>query len=141
MLRTYDPGKIAISFKGILLLAPADGTFVTAERHEDTFSYQYGARGDMARVRNRKRGGRIVATLMGMSPTNDQLSTILALDEQTGLGYGAIQIEDLNGTTLVHAVNAWIVRPPNFEGASDHSPREWQFDCENLDIFIGGQLV
>jgi hypothetical protein len=141
MFKTYDPGKVIVTFKGLVLLAPADGTFVSAERHEDTFTYAYGANGDMARVRSRKRGGRVVATLMGISPTNDQLSTILAIDESTGLGYGALQIVDINGTTLVHATNAWIARPANYEAASDHSPREWQFDCESLDMFIGGQVI
>lgn len=140
MLRTYDPAKIVITFKGVVLLAPADGTFVTAERHEDTFTYAYGAHGDMARIRNRKKGGRVNVTLMGISPTNAQLSTFLAEDELEGLGYGTLQIEDLNGTTLVHATNAWIVRPANFQAGSDHSPREWQFDCEKLDTHIGGQV-
>lgn len=141
MFRNYDPAKHIITFKGIVILAPASGTYCSVERHEDTFTYQYGAHGDMARVRNRKRGGRVTMTLMGMSPTNDQLSTILALDERTGLGYGALQITDLNGTTVVHATNAWIVRPPNFPVADEHTDREWMFDCENIDMFLGGSTV
>jgi hypothetical protein len=141
MLRTFDPAKHIITFKGIVLLAPASGTYASVERHEDTFTYQYGAHGDMARVRNRKRGGRISITLMGISPTNDQLSTILALDEKTGLGFGTFQIQDLNGTTVVHATNAWIVRPPNYQVADEHSDREWMFDCDSVDMFIGGELT
>ncbi len=141
MFRNFDPAKHIISFKGIILLAPAAGTYASAERHEDTFSYQYGAHGDLARTRIRKRGGRVTVTLMGISPTNDQLSTILLLDERTGLGYGALQIQDLNGTTVVHATNAWIVRPPNVAVADEHTDREWTFDCESLDMFVGGSLT
>lgn len=141
MLRTFDPAKHIITFKGIVLVAPAAGTFCTVERHEDTFTYQYGAHGDMARTRNRKRGGRITWTAMGISPTNDQLSTILALDEATGLGFGSFQIMDLNGTTVVHSTNAWIVRPPNFQVGDEHTDREWMFDCDGVDMFIGGGLT
>lgn len=141
MIKTFDPAKHIVTFNGITLLAPASGTYVTAEKHEDTFTYQYGAHGDMARVRSRKAGGRITMILMGISPTNDQLSQMHLLDMRTGAGYGAIQIQDLNGTTLVHATNAWIVRPPNVQVADEHTDREWAFDCESLDIWVGGALV
>lgn len=141
MLRTFDPSKHVISFKGLILVAPAAGTYASVERHEDTFSFKYGSHGDMARVRNRKRGGKITLTLMGISPSNDQLSTILALDESTGAGYGSFQIIDLNGTTVVHATNAWVVRPPNYQVADDHTDREWNFDCDAIDMFLGGELT
>jgi hypothetical protein len=141
MFRNYDPAKHIITFKGIIVQAPAAGTYCTVERHEDTFSYQYGAHGDVARVRNRKRGGRFTLTLMGISPTNDQLSTIHLLDERTGLGYGAFQIQDLNGTTVCHCTNAWIVRPPNVDVADEHTDRQWMFDCESVDMFVGGSTV
>jgi hypothetical protein len=141
MFKNFDPAKHIISFRGIVILGPASGTFCSAERHEDTYSYKYGAHGDMARTRNRKRGGRISVTLMGVSPTNDQLSAVHIIDERTGLGYGAFQIVDLNGTTVCHANNAWIVRPPNFSVADEHTDREWQFDCENIDMLIGGATV
>lgn len=141
MLRTYDPGKIVIIFKGITVQAPADGTFVSAERDNDSFTKSYGARGDAVRVRVRKMGGKVTITLMGISPTNDQFSTLLALDEETGAGVGALQIEDLNGTTLVHATNAWLVRPANYQGAAEATDREWTIDCEKLDTYVGGNLI
>lgn len=141
IFKNYDPGKHIITFKGLMFLAVASGTYCSVERHEDTFSYQYGSHGDMARVRHRKRGGRITLTLMGISPTNDQLSAIHALDERTGTGYGAFQITDLNGTTVVHATNAWIVRPPNVEVGDEHTDRQWTFDCDEIDMFIGGAFV
>lgn len=140
MLRTYDPGKVVISFKGIVFVAPADGTFITVERDEDTWSKSYGSDGDVARVRNRKRGGKATVTLMGISPTNDQLSTIVDIDERTGLGVGTFQVLDLNGTTLVHATNGWLVRPANYEAGNEHTNREWMIDLEVVDMFIGGEL-
>lgn len=141
MFKNFDPAKHIVTFKGYVLTGFAAGTYVSVERHEDTYTYQYGAHGDMVRVRNRKRGGRATVNLMGISPSNDILSTILALDETTGLGYGAFQVIDLNSNTVVHATNAWIVRPANFTVADDHTDREWMFDLENVDMTIAGAVI
>jgi hypothetical protein len=142
MFKNYDPGRIVVSFNGVVLQGFASGTFVKAERDNDTFSKVYGAHGDVGRVRSRKRGGKITITLMGISPSNDVLSGFVELGESAGLGdTGAIQIEDLQGTTLCHGTNGWVTRPANYEAGDDLSNREWVIDCDDLDMFIGGELV
>lgn len=142
IFKNYDPGRIVVSFNGVVIQGFASGTFVKAERDNDSFTKTYGAHGDVARVRSRKRGGKVTITLMGISPSNDVLSGFVQVDEQVGLGgVGAIQIEDLQGTTLVHGGNAWVTRPANYEAGDDMSTREWVIDCDDLDMMIGGELT
>ena len=53
--KNYDPGKIVVVFRGILISGYAEGTFVNAERNEDSFEVSVGAGGDVTRVRKRNR--------------------------------------------------------------------------------------
>lgn len=139
--KNYDPAKVVVSFRGALLVGFMDGTFVTAERTEDAYAMAVGASGDVARVRNRNRTGSITVTLMQTSPSNDALSAIAAADELSGLGYGQAIIKDLNGTTLVRAVNAWIRKLPAAEHSSDLVGRQWVLDCAELEMYLGGSVL
>ncbi len=141
MFRNYDPGRVVVTFKGIRLLAPQDGTFVSAEREEDAFTKQVGSAGDVTRSRNRNISGSVTVTLQQASPTNDLLSALAEADELTGLNYGALMVKDLNGTTLLEAPNAWIRKTPTVEFAKEASGREWVFDCAQLIMNVGGSII
>ena len=141
MFKNYDPGRVAVSFKGIQIRGIAKGTFVTAERAEDAFSTDVGSAGDVTRVRSRNRTGTVTLTLQAASPTNDQLSAVALLDEKFGLSYGPLLIEDLNGTTLAHGADAWIKKLPSVQMADEASDREWVFEVAELELNAGGSLI
>lgn len=140
-LKHYDPVQVVVTFKGVLVQGYADGAFVAVARDEDTFSKSTGAGGDTVRVRNRNRNGSITVTIQAESPTNDSFSAIAALDEASGLGTGAVQVKNLNGTTLCSAAQAWLVRPADSEYAKDAGTREWKIDCHDLKMLVGGALI
>lgn len=141
MFKNYDPKLVIVTFRGIQLLGYMDGTFVTAERDEDTFEKTVGATGDVTRVRNRNIAGAVKVTLLAESPTNDLLSAVAEEDRLFGTGYGPLMIKNLNGTQLVLAEIAWCKRPANVEYADTASGREWEFDCAELLVEGGGALV
>lgn len=137
-LNNYDPTRVTLSFKGVLITGFAADTFILAERAEDTFSTDVGAQGDVTRIRSRNKTGSVTVTLMAGSPTNDRLSAIIAEDELVGTGYGAMLMKDLNGTTLCSSAFAWLRRPANVERGSGASNVEWVIDCERLEMLVGG---
>lgn len=139
--KNYDPGTIAVTFKGIPMLGVMDGTFVTVERNEDAFSVAVGAAGDVARVRNRDKTGMVTVTLQQGSPINDLLTAQALLDEVSGLGFGPLMVKDLRGTTLVLAPIAWIKKMPTVEFGDELSGREWVFECASLEIKAGGAIT
>ena len=141
MFKNYDPARVVITWAGILIQGPAAGTFVSAERADDGFKMDIGSAGDVTRVRNRNRSGSVTVTLQAASPTNDLLSSRVALDEAFGTGYGPLQVKDLNGTTLLLAEFAWVRKLPTVEAADEASNREWIFDCASLDMNGGGAVV
>jgi len=136
--KNYDPSRVVVTFRGILLQGFADGAFVSTERSEDAFSASAGAAGDVTRVRSRNRMGSVTVTLMAASPSNDSLSAVAAQDEAFGTGYGPLMIKDLNGTTLIQASTAWIKKVPSVEFGKDASSYEWVFECADMIKHVGG---
>lgn len=141
MFKTYNPAFVVVSFDGINITGFMDGTFIEVERDEDTFTKHVGATGDVTRTRNLNASGKITVTLTQASPTNDLLAAAFALDELTGLGYGPIQVKDLSGNMMCRATQAWIVKPPKVERAKESGSCVWVFDCAELKIFAGGNVL
>jgi len=139
--KNYDPGRIIVTFKGAQIQGYAEGTFVKASRAEETFKTNVGAGGDVVRIRNRNKMGSVVVTLQAASSSNDTLQSFVDLDELTGLGYGALMIKDLNGTTLVVAEKAWVQKPADAEYGAENPNREWIIDCAEIVVKNGGSVV
>lgn len=137
-LRTYDPGKTFFTFAGIPLTGFAKGTFVTAERSGPNFERYTGTLGETARCRKRDRSGMIKFKTMSTSPINDLLSAVARTDESTGEGVGVFGGVDTNGTTVLNSSSAWITKWPSKEFADVVSELEWELECADLDLFLGG---
>lgn len=137
-VKTYDPGHHHASLAGINITGYADGTYINVERMADAFTSVAGASGEVARVRMRDRRGTVKFTLMASSACNDLLSALAAQDESLGTGVGVLYIRDSNGTTLANASNAWIKKLPSTEFGKDLPNREWEIECEALELTVGG---
>ena len=137
-IRTYDPAAVLPSFLGGILTGFADGTFISVERNEDGFTLVVGASGESARAQSRNKSGVVTFTILATSQTNDYLSAIAEADEALGTGVGEFQMAELNGTTLIHATNAWVKKMPKVERGKEVSTVEWTIECEDLGIFAGG---
>lgn len=140
-MKNYDPGLVVVTFFGITLTGFHSGTFVKCERDEDTWKKEKGAQGEGVRTRNRNKGGRITLTLQGAAPCNADLSNKALADERNGTGKGPVSVEDLNGTTLWSAKDAWLIKPADLEYADEHTPREWVLDCDELEWFTDGSAA
>lgn len=138
--KTYDPSQVLCSFLGNQLSGFADGTFVKVSRDEAGFMKMTGADGEVARARNKNKGGKITFTLMQSSASNDILSAAAASDEQTGTGIGALLIKDANGTTVVSVQNAWVEKLADSEFGKELGTREWSIDCDKIEMTVGGIL-
>lgn len=136
--KTYNAKKVLVSFAGKILTGMMDGSFVTVSRNNDSFMLMVGSDGEAARAANADRSGTVTVTLMQTSPSNDDLSTLMATDELTNAGTGALFIKDASGRTLVSAVEAWIRKPADAEFAREIGGREWTFETGNIEIYNGG---
>lgn len=139
--RTYNPAIVTVSFKGINITGFMDGTFIEVERDEDTFTKHVGATGDVTRTRNNNKSGKVTVTLTQASATNDLLAALALLDEQFGGQYGAFQIKDLSGNMKCRSTQAWIKKQPKVERAKESGSVQWEFDCAELEMFVGGNII
>ncbi len=139
-VKNYDPAKITLVAAGTPIEGFADGTFVLAARNNQTFTSFTGADGEGARSKSNDKSGTVTFTLAQTSASNDVLAAIHNTDEGTGLGVFPVQIRDLNGTTLVSAVTAWVQKPADVEFGREIATREWVLETTSLDIFPGGAI-
>lgn len=142
VLKAYDPALISLVFDNQLITGIQDGTFVEISRDEDSFFLHVGGDGEAARARNSNRAGTIKFTLMQSSPSNDVLSALATLDENTGGGVRPVMVKDNSGTTVAQGAQAWIQKPADVTFAKEPSePREWLIRVADLRTVIGGAAV
>ncbi len=137
-VRSYDPGQVVLTVGGVPINGFADGTFISVERSEDSFTKTSGADGIVSRARSRDKSGEITITLAQTSPSNDVLTALNATDETTGAGVVPVQCKDLSGRTVLFTAFAWIRKPPAVEFGKEISDREWVMDCADLDMNVAG---
>jgi len=137
-LSTYVPEDILVIIGGAIMSGFGDGTFVVVERDEDTFSKKTGANGRTTRTKSSNKSGSITLTLQQTSPSNDILSAIHAIDEQTGNGVVPVLIKDKRGTSIHSSPAAWVKKPASASYAKESEDREWVLDCADLEGHVGG---
>jgi hypothetical protein len=140
VLGTYQPDQVALIAVGVPITGYAPGTFITAERNEDSFALSVGADGDACRTRTNNLSGRITFTLLQSSASNILLSAIANTDERSPAGDGILPstVKDNSGTTLLTAENSWIVKPANVEYSNETTNREWVVETNELNMLVGG---
>ena len=142
VLKTYDPAAVSLVFDNQLITGIMDGTFVEVSRDEDSFLLHVGGDGETARARNNNRAGVIKFTLMQTSPSNDVLSALATLDENTGTGARPVMVKDNLGTTLVQGAQGYIQKPADVTfGKEPSEPREWTIRVPDLRMVVGGAIV
>lgn len=139
-LRIYDPGSVVIKVGNFSITGFADGEFLNAARNEDSFSPHIGSGGEEARSKSNNKSGRITINLLATAPSNDDLATIAALDELSPSGDGVVPVfvKDNNGSELVKALKAWIVKAPDVVYDRGVGTRSWVLETGNLSITPGG---
>jgi hypothetical protein len=138
---TYDPKQVILTVGGVPITGFADGTFITVERSNDSFTKSSGADGIVTRVKQNDKSGTITCTLAQTSPSNDILSAQAVLDEQSNAGVVPVQCKDNSGRTVLFSAFAWIRKPPSVEFGKEVSNREWPMDAADLDINVAGNPI
>jgi len=125
-VRTYNPSRIVIIVLGFQITGYADGAFVNITMPSDGITTAVGADGEIARAVNPDRRCTVTITLQQTSPANDFLSSLFNIDILTcGGRVGPILIQDLCGTTIFSASQAWVAKPADLEFSKEITNRAW----------------
>jgi len=140
--KDYDPLKITVLLGTHIASGFADGTFVTANRSNQTWTVSRGASGESARAKSNDKSGTIEITLMQTSLTNDFLSAQMLLDESSlSSGKFPFTLIDSHGTTVLAATEAWVQQPASVEYGKEMSDRVWTIESGDIDFFVGGTAL
>jgi hypothetical protein len=140
-LKTYDPQEVTISLSGIIFKGFVEDEFVTVEHASESFEDVVGVDGeDVSRSKSGDRRATVTVKLMQTSDTNDLLSALLALDENTpgGAGVGAFYMRDGLGRTVLEGPQAWLMGPPAIAFGKVAGPREWKVRIAKRRLVVGG---
>lgn len=137
-LKNFNPKDVSVIVGVQPMKGFAAGTFVSVEYDEDAFSKKIGTDGEGTRVKSNNKAGRISIFLDQASESNDVLSAIAALDEASSAGVIPVTVRDANGTTLVFAETAWILKKPVMEFSNESADREWILDSDSVNMYVGG---
>lgn len=142
MLRTFDFKQITLTFGSDLIQGFAEGDDVIAlEPQADVFNSLAGADGEVTRSKTNDNRWLLRIRLLQTSPSNDALMAAAAADRVSNSGVRPLLLKDLNGTTLVGEVSAYIQRLPDAGLGTNVSDREWAIMLPSPDVFIGGNVA
>lgn len=116
----------------------ASGSSIKVERNSDSWTFQPNVDGGGTRSKSNNKSGRVTFSLAQTSGSNDDLSTLVQIDELTSGGSFPLSITDNNGNSLHSAETAWIVKPATSEYGAESAGREWILETDNLVHFVGG---
>ncbi|MCL1987418.1 MAG: DUF3277 family protein [Firmicutes bacterium] len=108
-IRQYSSRHVLIELGNETATALADGTFVSIEPHGEGTSKQVGADGAVAVGLDPDWTASVNLTFMQTSPSAEKLQERYLKEQRTGIiEFFPILIQDLTGTTLFHAEQAWV---------------------------------
>jgi hypothetical protein len=136
----YDPDQIVIYFAGKRIQGYADGEFISVENMSPGFASVAGTDGEVARSKSNDRRVKVTIKLLQTSSSNDDLNEIhqTDLDSPNGAGVGTFLMQDLQGTSICHGDEAWIVQHPDESQDRTAKSREWQIEIARADRTVGG---
>ncbi len=140
-LKTFDPKKVSITFGAGILTGFADGTFITVEQVEDSFSETTGPDGEVVRVASNNPLKIVVLTFQQSSDSNSFLSAVHQLDIRTNQGVLPFALKEIDGDTIVLSGRAYIRKFANIEFAKEVTNREWTIVLAEGEMFVGGNVV
>lgn len=138
-LGNYDPKSVKATW-GVtpLLRGVAEGTFITLDRRERTWTMPVGVDGEPARVRTNNFTGVVTFTLRNGSPTSTALTAQLQVDELTGVVVAPFFLTDFSGFTIWSSPLAFLEGWPTEAFGSGENSRTWTLLCSPLIPLPGG---
>jgi len=144
ILATYSPESVIVVIGNDkfshTISGYADGTFLTLTRVIPHATLYTGADASNAMVVRKVRNYDITLTLHQASESNDVLSQLLRLDEESRNGDDIfyITIKDTSGRTVASASSAFIGTDPDQSFGVELSENAWVIHAVGMDVFFGG---
>lgn len=129
-METYNPKLVSLIVDGLHFTGFADGTFIGAERNEDSRIPHVGVHGDVTISESADKTGTITATLMQSSPSLRYARQLAKSGKEF-----PVQIVDANTQTLrAGGTQAVILRTPALEYGDEVASTEVSIFVADYDV-------
>lgn len=114
--------------------------FLSWEQLAPDITSKAGSDGEVTICENKDKRTKLVLTLMQSSKGNDTLSAIRLASTKLGIASAVapLAVKDLNGTTTIVSVEAYILGPPKQARKKEVDVLQWEFELANPERFDGG---
>ena len=130
-LATYSPDECMVVVGTLPISGFTDGTFISVEQNDPSFSVKPGADGEIARAKRVARVGSMKLTLLATSITNASLAAL----HESGEVFPILIKE---GASVVFSAEAWVEKPAAFERGTDVGDCEWSFTLAHVSLAHAG---
>ena len=144
ILGTYSPESVVVVISNNKFTHTvsgfADGQFINITRQIPHATLYVGADASNVRVVRAVKNCEVTMTLHQSSESNDILSQLLIMDEETRSGEDcfSITIKDTSGRTVASSGVAFIGTSPDVGFGTEVGERAWVIQAINMQIFEGG---
>lgn len=140
-MKKWNLRNLSITWGAILVNANfgASGALVYTP-NEDDYKLVVSPDGVGSLCATNNTSGKFQVKLAQTSEINAQLSAarILGILSQNAASVAPFTVRDLEGTTLIACLNAWISRPPDGDWQQEITERVWAFESDDVKLFHGG---
>lgn len=138
-LRHHNLSAHTLKVLGVTLSGFGENDACDCARNEESYKLVMGADGGGTRYDTHRRDGRGTFYLMSSSPISATLAALIVADENSpnGIGVGPLFLRNRNGSLVIEAEQAWIVKPPDVNIGVAPKVRNWVFETANLRLFAG----
>lgn len=133
---TYNFNEVSLIFGFRQIKGFEDGSEITVERKEDSFTSKAGVGGEVTRSKSNNTMGTVTFSLDQFSDLNQYLTNIVNLDERVGSGVLPMKLVDKSNPTNEIAIStqSWLVKPSSKSFGRESGPREWVIECADLNF-------
>ena len=124
--RSYDVAEVNLVVGGVIITGAAEGTFITAERNEDTFQEYIGSQGEVAFAETNNNSGTISVTLENTSPSISYLDGLANRKGQNAIVDVSIIDGNTDGGKRISGAQARVRRPANYEASAGITTRDYE---------------
>jgi hypothetical protein len=140
-LASIDPVMNTIIINNHMVQGFPDGAKIKIVMKNDDWTYSGGTDGYGTRIKNNDNSAEITVRTKSTSPSNDILMSFRNIDVtiKGGKPY-PILFKDCFGTTTAKAATAWLKKIPEFGSGKDIEDRDWVYETNNLEVFVGSNI-
>ncbi len=115
----------------------AEGTMIQEAKTAPRYTMKSTGNGEVVRVRNPDRSGKLTITVDGESKLHKQLWDLMVADDLAGNIAGPLVMSDLSSGEVFTYVTAFICEEPDEQRGTEASTYNWVFGYTRKDKFTG----